>query len=130
MNENRTRIRWLIAGLTLLAVCGACVGVLAYWAITEHSDVVYLLSGGEWPAWGVSLLSALVLLGLGAGRGRGILRSTPHRKLQRSVAHVQATLVRRGRNAGFDTRCRASQAAAATHGRTSAGLATRDARVS
>jgi len=106
MNEVRTRQRWLIAGLTVLAILGACVGVLAYWAIKEHSDVVYLLAGGEWQAWSVSLLSALALLGVCAGRGRGILRSTPRRKLERSVAHVQASLIRRNRNIGPDTACR------------------------
>jgi hypothetical protein len=92
---NQVRTRWLIAGLTVLAIFGACVGVLAYWAVTEHSDVLHLLAGGEWQAWSVSLLSALVLLGVCAGRGRGMLRSTSRRKMERSVAHVQATLFRK-----------------------------------
>jgi hypothetical protein len=95
MNEVRTRRWWLIAGLTLLAVFGACVGVLADWAITEHSDVVYLLAGNSWQAWSVAILSAVLSLGVCVSRGRDILRSTSRRKWERSVAHVQSTLRRR-----------------------------------
>ena len=88
------RTRWLITGLTCLATCGVSAGVLATWAIAEDSEVWYVRARSAWQDWSVFLLSMVLLLGICANRGRGILRSTSHRQRARSVAHVQATLFR------------------------------------
>ena len=87
--------KWLIAGLTALAIFGACGGVLAFQAIAGDSNTSYMRTGSAWYVWSALLLSTMPLLVVCANGVRRFHDSTSHRRRARSVAHVQASLLRK-----------------------------------